>query len=273
VANGLTLRKNAANLNATELAALRDAYRRMQQITDNRGYAYWAGIHGYPQWFCWHHGRVRSGTNPRPVELFLPWHRAYLLLFEHAARDQVSTAAVPWWDWTSLQSRTSGVPAAFSTPTASGQPNPLYRAQIPAPFSRATRRFPGSPSQLPTPTVITGLLALTSFVDFSRQLEDVHDAIHGWTGGVGRVGGRIAGGDMGTLVTAAYDPIFWSHHCMIDRIWYLWQLRNGVNNIPQDYLDLALAPFPLRVRDVLNINSLGYEYSSTGVRVPVSIPA
>ncbi len=24
---------------------------------------------------------------------------------------------------------------------------------------------------------------------------------------------------------------------MIDHIWYLWQLKNGVNNIPPDYLD------------------------------------
>ena len=273
MANALILRKNVANLNATELANLRDAYGKAQQLTDNRGYAYQAGIHGYPQWFCWHHGRVRSGTNPRPVELFLPWHRAYLLIFEHAMRDRNPAAAVPWWDWTSLQSRTTGVPGAFTTQAVGGKANPLFRAQIPAPFNRPTRRFPGSPALLPTPAQITNLLGLPSFIDFSRQLEDIHDNIHGWTGGTAIVGGQQIGGDMGTLVTAAYDPIFWSHHCMIDRVWYLWQLRNGANTIPTEYLNLALAPFPLRVRDVLDINALGYEYASTGVSVPVSIPA
>ena len=48
---------------------------------------------------------------------------------------------------------------------------------------------------------------------------------------------------------------------MIDRVWYLWQLRNGVNNIPAEYMDVILAPFRYTVRDVLNINAMGYEYA------------
>ena len=258
MANGVTLRKNAANLSAPELAALRDAYKKMQALTDNRGYAYHAGIHGYAQWLCWHHGRVRSGTNPVAVELFLPWHRAYLLVFEHAARDRNPAAAIPWWDWTSTQSHTSGIPASFGVATVGGSANPLRASRIPPPFNRATRRASASPAALPTSTQVSSAVGLTSFVDFSRQLENIHDGVHGWVGG-----------DMGSIATAAYDPIFWSHHCMIDRLWYLWQLRNGVNNIPQSYLDLALAPFPLRVRDVLNINSLGYEYAATSVSAQV----
>lgn len=68
---------------------------------------------------------------------------------------------------------------------------------------------------------------------------------------------------MGSVATAAFDPIFWSHHVMIDRVWYLWQLQNGLHNIPPDYLDKALPPFSLTVRDVLDINSLGYEYADS----------
>jgi hypothetical protein len=36
---------------------------------------------------------------------------------------------------------------------------------------------------------------------------------------------------MGVVGTAAFDPIFWSHHAMIDRLWWLWQARNGNGNI------------------------------------------
>jgi tyrosinase len=66
---------------------------------------------------------------------------------------------------------------------------------------------------------------------------------------------------MGTIVFAGFDPIFWAHHCMIDRIWYLWQLRHGVQNVPPDYMAKPLAPFPLTVGDVLDIHRLGYEYA------------
>jgi tyrosinase len=245
------------------LAALRSAYQKMQALrgSDNRSWIYWAGIHGFPQWLCWHHGRVGSGTQ-RPYDLFLPWHRAYLLYFENAARDQDGGAVLPWWDWTSPVSHTVGVPASFSQANVNGVVNPLASGPVPpAPPdpARRTQRFPGAPADLPTPADVEQVLNLTSFVDFTAQLQDIHDQIHGWTGGSDETTG--AGGDMGSVATSAYDPIFWSHHGMIDRLWYLWQLRHGVTNIPPDYLSRPLAPFELTVADVLDIRTLGYEYA------------
>jgi tyrosinase len=72
---------------------------------------------------------------------------------------------------------------------------------------------------------------------------------------------------MAEVATAAYDPIFWSHHCMIDRIWWLWQLRNGNSGMPPDLLDLVLEPFNLTVKNVLSIYDLGYDYASSQVSV------
>lgn len=273
MANGLVLRQDVDALSDSELAALRDAYEKMMQITDNRGYNYWAGVHGVPQNYCWHGGsRFIPGTPGGPYNLFLPWHRAYILYFEHAARDQDSSAVLPWWDWTSTQSHTTGVPTAFSAETVNGQTNPLYKSHITVPsaqppLDRDTQRFPGDPSELPASTDVEDLYSVTQFEEFSSRLEDIHNFIHGWTGGVSTENGRQVGGDMGVIATAAYDPIFWSHHCMIDRIWYLWQLRNGVNNIPADYLSVILTPFRFTVKDVLNIGALGYEYAVTGVTV------
>lgn len=261
----LTVRKNVDSLPATELQALRDAYKNAQQIMDNRGYNYYAGLHGVPNWYCWHHEQNRrSNVN---ANLFLPWHRAYLLYFEKAIRDQAppnTKVGLPWWDWTSPRSHTTGVPEAFSAANANGQPNPLRRARIVVsttnpPTNRLTRRFPGNPAQLPTAANVSTVLNLSQFNDFSNHLEDIHDFVHPWTGGVG--------GDMSHPEFAAWDPIFWSHHCMIDRLWYLWQIRHGVNNIPPGLLPMVLQPFALTVQDVLSVNALGYEYAVSLVTI------
>ena len=259
----LIVRKNVDNLDAAELAALRTGYTKAQAIMDNRGYNHFAGLHGIPNWYCWHHDHTTGSTVN--ANLFLPWHRAYLLSFERAIRDQspaTPKVGLPWWDWSSPTSHSTGVPKAFSDASAGGKANPLLRARIFAPtatppIDRQTRRFPGNPAQLPTATKITDLLNLGHFNDFSNQLENIHDFIHGWTGGNN---GSI-GGDMSSLATAAWDPIFYSHHCMIDRLWYVWQSKHGINNIPASLLPLVLTPFNMKVQDVLSINALGYEYA------------
>ena len=258
MANGLTLRSSVESLQKISggLDAVRDAYAKMQAISDNRGWVFWSGYHGFPQFQCWHHGRIGLGEQ-LPYDLFLPWHRAYLLYFEHTARDQNNAVALPWWDWTSPGSHSIGVPQSFSAASVSGKPNPLASGPMPAMRTgpaRNTRRKPGRPSGLPQPAQVSALMKLGNFEDFSNQLQDIHDGLHGWVGG-----------DMGIVPTSAFDPVFWAHHCMIDRIWYLWQLQNGTNNIPPDYLDKPLAPWALTVKDVLDINRLGYEYAQATV--------
>lgn len=263
----LTVRKNVDHLSAAELKALRAGYAQAQTIMDNRGYNYYAGLHGIPNWFCWHHSHVQ-GSNAN-ANLFLPWHRAYLLYFEKAIRDQsppTPKVGLPWWNWSSPQA----VPQAFSAATAGGQPNSLYRARIVAPtanppINRMTRRFPGQnvPGGLPTPQQVENVLNLSQFTDFTTQVENLHDGVHGWTGG----NNHVVGGDMGSISTAAWDPIFWSHHCMIDRLWYLWQLRHGVNNITPALLPMVLQPFGLKVQDVLSTTQLGYTYAVSFVQL------
>jgi tyrosinase len=75
------------------------------------------------------------------------------------------------------------------------------------------------------------LLSYTDFDAFSNNqwrsdqqqgsfgsLEDVHNEIHD------KVGGN--GGHMGALEVAAFDPIFWLHHCNVDRLLAIWQDLN-----------------------------------------------
>ena len=76
---------------------------------------------------------------------------------------------------------------------------------------------------------------------------------------------------MGSIGTSAFDPVFWAHHAMIDRVWYLWQLRHGVNNIPANYLDKALFP-GYTVQQVLDVRSLGYDYATAAVAAGTDVP-
>ncbi|KAF2753869.1 Di-copper centre-containing protein [Pseudovirgaria hyperparasitica] len=46
------------------------------------------------------------------------------------------------------------------------------------------------------------------------SLEGIHNTVHNAVGG---------GGHMGSPATAAFDPIFWLHHCNIDRLFAIWQ--------------------------------------------------
>jgi tyrosinase len=245
------------NVEQADIAALTDAYTKMQARSepDNRSWMYWSEYHGFNRNDCWHHKGV--GGQQFNYDLFLPWHRAYLLYFERVALAENNGAVLPWWDWTSAVSHQSGLPAAFTSGPANG---PLHSGPVP-PALRAnpprTTRSPGPPSALPTQAAVDAILnGATTFDDFSSQVQNIHDAVHGWTGG-----------DMGVIAASAFDPIFWSHHCMIDRLWYLWQVKYGVDNIPPAYLGRTLAPWALTVKDVLDTRRLGYTYGASRVRI------
>lgn len=92
------MRLGVHNLDDAQVAAFRESYRQMMQISDNRGYQVLAGRHGVPDWYCWHH--QQNSRVAQNLRLFLPWHRAYLYNWELAMRDRVPGVTLPWWDWT-----------------------------------------------------------------------------------------------------------------------------------------------------------------------------
>jgi tyrosinase len=248
----IRFRRNAARLTSGQLADLRAAFRAVKQIDDDRGYAHHAGIHGLP---------LPIGCdNAHGTEFFLPWHRAYLYFFERAVRDQVPDAMLPWWDWRTSGRRAAAIPDAYARKTVERKRNPLASADV-SPLAlqqggnavpARTVRSPGGPGAPPLPTVaqVKQVLQLDDFVDFSFQLEQLHNNVHMWVGG-----------HMGQIAYAAFDPIFWAHHCMIDRIWRLWQLRHPGGDPPSVILDEALPPFRMTVRQTLSVTALGYDYA------------
>lgn len=245
-------RKSVERLTPRQLSHVRQAFNAVMPIDDERGYQYFAGIHGLPLPSYCQHGRPGQGA-----PLFLPWHRAYLYFFELALQDQRPGVSMPWWDWTSPASHRDGIPAAFAQARTGRGANPLASAEIQPRMARRDRRWPRRTSrdpapaaELPTREQIEDLLRLGDYYDFSTQLEDIHGQIHGWVGGT-----------MGLVAFAAYDPIFWAHHSMVDRLWRLWQLRHPGSGPHARELDRALPPFPMTVRETLDVNRLGYDYA------------
>jgi tyrosinase len=236
------------------------AMARAEAISDNRGYNHIAGFHGAPDWYCWHHQQSRR--TPLQARLFLPWHRAYLWWLEQALQDQVPGVALPYWDWTTQPA----IPAAYAARRLGTGTNPLLSTQavvttVSPPIRRRTVRRAGRTpgALLPSAAEIASLLNDTDWASFSDRLEDFHDHVHVWVGG-----------DMSDITTAAYDPIFFAHHVMIDRVWYLWQVRHGNGGIPAALLSEPLMPFNKTPADVLDAQKLGYEYAASAAPIPVA---
>jgi tyrosinase len=266
----MVYRPQVSDLSTPAMAAFAAAMAAAEKRTDNESYNFIAGFHGAPAWFCWHHQKNRR--TPLQARLFLPWHRAYLWWLEQALQDRATELpaelqdvdiALPWWDWTKVPN----IPPAYED--LAGEQNPLSstRAWVPTanpPIDHFTTRDPGANPRGRLPLVEdigdrnSGLLSQTDWATFSDLLEGFHDDVHVWVGG-----------DMLSQATAAFDPVFFAHHCMIDRVWSIWQAYWGNGGIPAELLDLELIPFGKRVRDVLDVQALGYEYAHSSVVIPV----
>lgn len=258
MAGSMRYRLRVGAPDSAEMVAFAKAMARIQTITDNRGFAFVAGLHGAPFWYCWHH--QASAQSDLRAQLFLPWHRAYLHYLDLALNDFAEGGvAQPWWDW----GNTQDIPDSYAVAEIDAEDNPLRRFRMDLQLSsgnvnRFTRRAPGqSPfGRLPTAAEVDAILGDADWSSFSDKLQDFHDGVHVWVGG-----------DMGGTTLAGYDPVFYAHHSMVDRLWYLWQVRHGINNIPVGLLDLVLDPFAVRVRDVLDTRELGYEYADTSIPI------
>jgi tyrosinase len=104
---------------------------------------------------------------------------------------------------------------------------------------------------------VRDILNLGDFIDFQTQIEDIHNGVHVWVGGT-----------MSDIATAAYDPLFWAHHTMIDRLWRIWQLAHPQVGPPASLLRQALPPFKMTVAETLDAGILGYDYAASVSAVP-----
>ncbi|BBN12638.1 polyphenol oxidase [Marchantia polymorpha subsp. ruderalis] len=112
----------------------------------------------------------------------------------------------------------------------------------------------------------------------SGGAESLHNTAHEWVGNLDN-SAYPDNEDMGVFTYAGRDPIFYSHHANVDRLWHVWKglpdniTRDG-HRIRKDYddydfLETEFTFFDenadmvvVKVKDTLDIHKLGYKYKS-----------
>lgn len=185
-------------------------------------------------------GTQRNVAHRGPA--FLPWHRQALYDLEAAMRAVVPAVEIPYWrwdldgsgwrtarvwnyvggngsssrgynittgpfkDWVSVIATSGG---GF-TPRAGIKRQFATSGSMPGAPSLSTTSYDAAPWSENSPTASS----------FRRQLEMAHNTVHNnirgdfWTG------------------TSPNDPLFWLHHCNVDRIWAAWEARQGLRYAP-----------------------------------------
>lgn len=207
---------------------------------DPNSWNYWVNVHKN---FC-----------PHGVAYFLAWHRGFLYRIETQMRkiSGVGALSVPYWDYY----QDPVMPAEFTDSTS-----PLYIANRKS-------------------TDVTTALTLAPFADtvvnFQRGLVDAfetsletqpHNPVH-----------NLIGGAMGAVTISPRDPIFWSHHANVDRLWAAWVAAGNGRTMPPStdaYWSGSFIYGPavatMARHWTVSTTGLGYQYEDE--TMPVALPA
>lgn len=194
---------------------------------------------------------------------FLPWHRGYLAAFEATIAKTVAELggpddwALPYWNYSQDEADNPDarlLPPAFRDQTlADGSRNPLFapraalaNGDVGLRDSDVSLHALGEMEFTPAFGLGAGFGGpATGFSRFGPQngaLESIpHNVLHV------RIGGN--GGWMSDPNTAAFDPIFWVHHCNIDRLWEEWLAANPNHFNPVDPAWLSGVSYQLHDED------------------------
>ena len=231
------MRKNAVTLTAQERDKFVNA---VTQLKNRRRDG--STISVYDEFVALHLGVIDLFRNGTGIEDgahlnagFLPWHRQYILLFEQALQSVDPDVSLPYWDWTDhADTRDVLFTDAFMGPD--GGPNGIGGgALVSGHFSEAggwlvvpelhVSSWGGGSSgtsliremqpvsNLPRQEDVDLALNQTSYTGFWPTLES--SPLHNW--------GHIWVGGTMLMMSSPNDPIFFLHHCNVDRIWAQWQ--------------------------------------------------
>ena len=173
----------------------------------------------------------QAHTNWMMEDFFLPWHRMFVYFFERIVRKACGdqTFTLPYWDYTDAAQR--AIPSPFYTPPNSG--NPLYSANRNPGINTGTPIDQGifpSPINTNLGVMVEGSYSpVSNHGGFNMDLDQgLHGQVHVLVGN---------GNGMGQIPWAANDPIFWLHHCNIDRLWASWDRCAGANPTSSSWLN------------------------------------
>jgi hypothetical protein len=289
---------------AARVASLQKAVQKMKSLDSadpqsadfRRSWAYWANIHGYyggespdgtvQQQIAWlnqnglgqyvpYYTGIVDQTPPDstatttwatcqhggPPGSFFGWHRIYVYYFEQVLRwaAEDPNLRLPYWDYTD--------------PTQLALPTP-YQSTT-AVFYDA-RRDPqintGAATLSSVRTNVDNALGVSNFFSYELRIENgVHGYVHC------TVGPTCPVAHMGDVPVAGNDPVFYSHHANVDRLWACWQ--NLYPTPPGSWQDQAFS-FPdasgtlqtNTIQEFLDSTPWGYTYDNVSncKRTPVT---
>jgi tyrosinase len=173
----------------------------------------------------WNTCQAHASDNPNE-ENFLPWHRIYVLYLEEIVRTVAGASefTLPYWSYNNSANR--ALPPQFRM---QGDPvfGALYRenrnsgVNSGTPIDQVSGALRMNNDSLGERSYLPGQTIPDVPQGFCKKLDyGLHGAVHVNVG---------TPSNMGFVPTAAGDPIFWLHHCEIDRFWASWNNNGGRN--------------------------------------------
>ncbi|KAL1817960.1 hypothetical protein DCAR_0522457 [Daucus carota subsp. sativus] len=220
--------------------------------------------------------------------LFFPFHRWYLHFYEKILGKLIGdpTFAIPYWNWDSpdgmpipamfadhnsplfdkLRDDNHQPPLKIDLNYSKSTPSPVGDELIQANYKVMYNQMVSSSK---TPELFFGgaYRGGEAQVKAAGAIENQpHTQLHIWTGDPEQKYGE----DMGRFFSAGRDPLFYSHHANVDRMWNIWKTLPGKNRKDiddPDWLDSAFLFYDeneklvrVKVRDCVDTKKMGYVY-------------
>ena len=199
-----------------------------------------------------------------PEDFFLPWHRMFVYYFESIIRHVSGKEefTLPYWNYSVSTPAIHGVmPDEFRKKT-----DPTYKCL-----------FVGKRNTTPN---VNGGDPIDKFAPGDLNLDALKQGTYSPAGANPGFNSDLDGGlhgnvhvlignsqNMGSVPWAAGDPIFWMHHCNIDRLWASWNHCGGSNptyaawlNQEFTFADVHGNKVVTPIKDVDSIAKLHYTY-------------
>ena len=202
--------------------------------------------------------------NNHGLRTFFPWHRLFTFYFEKALQSVDPSVTLPWWDWAADAANPTASPL-FQPDAFGGDGDPTTHC-ITSGISKDWKSVAGTPdiiggcvkrqfsfTGLWPSVAISTVLSTADFDTLFHGIENgPHGAIHLQLGG--------EAGDFAQM-WSANDALFWVHHGMADKSWWMWQ--NSCKDFATMYSGAAseaLPPFSETVGDTFDVSSC-YDYT------------
>ncbi|OIV91762.1 hypothetical protein TanjilG_26615 [Lupinus angustifolius] len=302
------VRPAAHLVDETYIKNYKEAVRRMKALPadDPRNFTQQANIHcaycdgAYPQPGSSDADHVVQVHNSW---LFFPFHRWYIFFYERILASLIEDLdpnfTIPFWSWDNPKGMT--IPSFYTELDSplydtlrdpNNQPPKLVNLNL-----DPEAKTPVDNTITPEEQVLSNLrLMYTQLVSGSKtpslffgdpiragDKENLqsgggsvesspHGPVHVWTG---RPRSESSNGeDMGNLYSAGRDPIFYSHHANVDRLWTIWKgLGKNRRDIQDpDWLESEFLFYDekknlvrVKVKDSLDTKKLGYVYQDVDI--------